>query len=482
MRWIALLWLAALPAWAAEPPAGLVPCRLDGVEHAAWCGSVQRPLDPAQPAGRQIDVHFAVLPAVARNKKPDPVFLFAGGPGQSAINLAGSASRLLARLSNRRDIVLVDQRGTGRSAPLQCAADTPGRPLREQVDPVLQRAELQRCRAALQALPHGDLRQYTTSIAVQDIDAVRQRLGVTRFNAVGGSYGTRAVLEHLRQFPQTVRRAVLDGVAPPDMVLPASFSPDAQSAFDALLAACEAEPACRQRHPALRARWQSLLAGLPREVSVQHPLTRQTERFVLTREIATNLVRAPLYVPALAAALPLAVDEAAQGRFTALFGLASAFGGGGGERLSAGMHFSVVCAEDVPRLAAAADRPGADFGGGMADLYRDVCAGWPRGEVPAAFYNVPPASAATLLLSGGLDPATPPRHGARVAQALGPLARHVVVPNAGHGVMGLLCVRDALFRFIDADTDADALAVDADCAQQVPRPGAFLPPVAGGAP
>ena len=482
MRWIPLLLLAGLPAALAAPPDGLTPCRLAGVEHAAWCGSVQRPLDPAQPAGRQIDVHFAVLPAVARNKKPDPVFLFAGGPGQSAIDLAGSASRLLARLSNRRDIVLVDQRGTGRSAPLQCAADAPARPLREQVDPALQRAELQRCRAALQALPHGDLRQYTTSIAVQDIDAVRQRLGVARFNAVGASYGTRAVLEHLRQFPQTVRRAVLDGVAPPDMVLPASFSPDAQSAFDALLAACEAEPACRQRHPALRARWQSLLDSLPRDVSVQHPVTRQTERFVFTRAMATSLVRAPLYVPALAAALPLAVDEAAQGRFTALFGLASAFGGGSGVRLAAGMHFSVVCAEDLPRLDTAADRPGADFGSGMADLYRDVCAGWPRGSVPSAFYTVPPASAATLLLSGGLDPATPPRHGARVAQALGPLARHAVVPNAGHGVMGLLCVRDALFRFIDAETDADALAVDADCAQQVPRPGAFLPPVAGGTP
>ncbi|WP_425256974.1 alpha/beta hydrolase [Rubrivivax sp. RP6-9] len=480
MRWIPLLWLAALPAWAAEPPAGLAPCRLAGIEHAAWCGSVQRPLDPAQPAGRQIDVHFAVLPAVARNKKPDPVFLFAGGPGQSAIDLAGSASRLLARLSNRRDIVLVDQRGTGRSAPLHCADDAPARPLREQVDPALQRAELQRCRAALQALPHGDLRQYTTRIAVQDIDAVRQRLGVARFNAVGGSYGTRAVLETMRQFPQTVRRAVLDGVAPPDMVLPASFSPDAQATFDALLAACEAEPACRQRHPALRARWQSLLDSLPREVSVQHPVTRQPERFVLTPAMAASLVRAPLYVPALAAALPLAVDEAAQGRFTALFGLASAFGGG--VRLAAGMHFSVVCAEDLPRLDATADRPGADFGTAMADLYRDVCAGWPRGEVPASFYTVPPATGATLLLSGGLDPATPPRHGTRVAQALGPLARHAVVPNAGHGVMGLLCVRDALFRFIDAETDADALAVDADCAQQVPRPGAFLPPAAGGTP
>ncbi|MFY9512582.1 MAG: alpha/beta hydrolase, partial [Rubrivivax sp.] len=122
-----------LPALAAEPPPGLQACRLAGVEHAAWCGSLQRPLDPGQPAGTQVDIHFAVLPAVARNKKPDPVFFLAGGPGQSAMDLAGQVSRLLARFSNRRDVVLVDQRGTGRSAPLRFDArdERATRPLRE---------------------------------------------------------------------------------------------------------------------------------------------------------------------------------------------------------------------------------------------------------------------------------------------------------------------------------------------------------------
>jgi fermentation-respiration switch protein FrsA (DUF1100 family) len=139
------------------------------------------------------------------------------------------------------------------------------------------------------------------------------------------------------------------------------------------------------------------------------------------------------------------------------------------------MHFSVVCAEDVPRLAQAAEAPAPDFGDDFAALYRDVCAFWPRGEVPAAFYTVPPAPAATLLLSGGADPATPPRHGERVAKALGAKARHVVVPQAGHGVMSLGCLRDVLFRFIDAPDDDGALKVDADCARALPRPPAFAP-------
>ena len=113
--------LLSMAAQAAEPK----PCRLRGVEHEALCGVIARPLDPAQPQSVQIDVHFAVLPALARNKLPDPVFFFAGGPGQSAIEIAATVGAMLGRFTNRRDIVLIDQRGVGKSAPLVCDADDP---------------------------------------------------------------------------------------------------------------------------------------------------------------------------------------------------------------------------------------------------------------------------------------------------------------------------------------------------------------------
>jgi pimeloyl-ACP methyl ester carboxylesterase len=472
--------LPAPPLQAAESRPGLTPCRLQGVEHEALCGSVRRPLDPAAPQGRQIDVHFAVLPALARNRKPDPVLFFAGGPGQSAIEIAGSVAAMLSRLSNRRDIVLVDQRGTGRSAPLVCSEPAPTQPLAEAVDPARLFARLDTCRATLQALPHGDLRHYTTVHASQDADAVRRALGAATVNLVGGSYGTRAALDYMRQYPQAVRRAVIDGVAPPDMVLPAAFSTDNQAALDAVFAACEADAACAARYPALRADWHALLATLPREIGVAHPVTGELQRLPLSRDTLLGLVRTPLYVPALASALPLALTEAARGRFEPLVGLATAMSGGRSGALAEGMHFSVVCAEDAPRLAQAGDRPGADFGDAFADIYRRVCADWPRGEVPAAFYTLPPAPAATLVLSGGADPVTPPRHGERVARALGAKARHVVVAQAGHGVMALRCLRDAVFRFIDADDDAAALQADADCARALPRPPAFVPVTAQG--
>ena len=434
-------------------------------------------------------MHYAVLPALARHKAADPVFFFAGGPGQSAIDLAGALAGRYARLGQRRDLVFVDLRGTGRSAPLRCADDDERavlQPLAERADEALRRQRLQACRVALQALPYGDLRFFTTSLAVADVDGVRQALGIARLNAIGGSYGTRAVLELLRQFPLTVRRAVLDGVAPPDMRLADAAARDNQAALDALWAACSAEPACARAHPALRAQAQAVLQSLPQQVLLPHPLTGRPEALRLHRETVLGLLRAPLYAPAWAAGVPAALAEAAAGRWAPLAALASAVGGANAG-LATGLHFSVVCAEDLgpnappadPVDSAAALEPGNVFGVSFAQFYQQVCADWPRGAVAPAFYSVPPAAAPVWLLSGGLDPVTSPRHGQRAALALGARAHHSVVANAGHGVTGLGCVRDAVARFISTEDDPAALAIaatGADCAAAVPRPLVYVPP------
>jgi pimeloyl-ACP methyl ester carboxylesterase len=490
-----------------KPNAGTAPCRLRGVSHDAQCGVVQRPLDPSKPDGVQIDVHYAVLPALARNKKPDPVFLFAGGPGQSAIDLSAVALGALQRFTNRRDIVLVDQRGTGRSAPLMCEPSDPWQPLARQADVEQHIRDALRCRESLQKLPHGDLRQYTTTIAMADVDAVREALGAAQINAVGGSYGTRAVLEYMRLFPRRVRSAVIDGVAPPDMVLPVSSLSDSQAALDAAFLACATDTRCEAQFPNLQVRWRAWMATLPQRITVTHPARGQAETFTLTRDSVLNAMRGPLYAPSSAAALPMAAHAAVQGRLEPLMALA---GSGSPRRAGAialGMHFSVVCAEDAPRMAQSADAPGQDFGASFLRMHEAVCAGWPRGHVPPAFYTVMPTQVPTLVLSGGLDPVTPPRHGARVSQLLGPAAVHVVVPNAGHGLMGLACLRDQLYRFVDeadkpgrvapavaassatsggatsggampssATASSNGASLDLGCATAIPRPPNFLPP------
>ena len=466
---------------AAAAAAPLAPCRLNGFEHEALCGRVARALNPAQPHGEHIDVHFAVLPALARNKLDDPVFFFAGGPGQSAIDLAGPVSQLLARVGNRRDIVLIDQRGTGRSAPLKCAPVAPTTPLRESISLHWQVQRLQRCRRTLQQLPYGDLRWFTTELATADADAVRAMLGARQIDLVGISYGTRAALDYMRQFPMRVRRVVLDGVAPADMNLPLASALDNQAAFDALLDACAADAACRRRHAQLREQWRALLDSLPRPFEAAQALTGDVERITLSRDALLGMVRAALYSPVLSSALPAAIDAAAQGRLAPLVGLSSALSTSGAAELAEGMHFAVVCSEDMrgvatPVEAAEAEKTAAaDFGAGLAPLYREVCKDWPRGPVDAAFYTLPPARSATLLLSGGLDPVTPPRHARHVADALGPLVRQVVVANAGHGLMSLPCLRDTVYRFIDAATDAQALQVSGDCASGLPRPLMYVP-------
>ena len=458
--------LAASGASAAALP--LHTCRLSGLEHDAQCGVLKRPLDPARPDGTQIDLHVVVIPALARQKLPDPIFFLAGGPGQSAIGLAGTIEHLTARLGARRDLVLIDQRGTGHSAPLHCDTPTADEALARTLDRARAIAALDACRLSLQKLPWGDLRFYTTPLAMADADAVRAALGAERIDLIGISYGTRAALEYLRAYPSHVRRMVIDGVAPADMVLPESDDVDADAAMAALMRDCAAEKACARAHPTLAQTWQGLLASLPKPVTFAEPVSGEVRHVTMTRDALRGLVRPGLYSPSLGALLPYAIDQAAAGRYEPLMALAT-----GDADIAEGEHFSVICAEDAPRMSPPA---GADGDQGARAMYRAACAHWPRGDVPPAFYTIPRSEVPVLLLSGGLDPVTPPRHAERAAKALGPKARSVVVANNGHNVTAIACMRDAVFHFIDAADDAQAQSVDLGCAAKVPRPLAFEPP------
>src|SRR5664280_1562145 len=393
----------AWPGMNAEAAPLLSDCHVAGIRNGVQCGSIQRPLDPEHPERTTIAIHFVVVPAMARRKLADPVFMLAGGPGQSAIGVAALTMPLFSRLNNRRDIVFVDQRGTGESAPLLCKDPEEGT-LAEQSETDRQVRMMAQCKASLLKLPYirseSDLGLFTTSIAVQDLDAVRRELGAERVDIVGASYGTRVALEYLRQFPKSVRRTVIDGVAPPDMALPASFSTDNQAAFDALVAACAAEPACARAHPDLRARFTGLLQSLPRRITAAQALSGRDETFTMTRDMVLNAVRGALYVPALAAALPAAIDAASHDNFAPLIGLSATLSAKKSSRLAIGMHLSVVCSEDLPRFAASLDMPGADFGGSSSHMYEKVCPTWPRGAVPAAFYTLPKSDSPVLALSG----------------------------------------------------------------------------------
>ena len=111
-------WLLSGLLFSGVAAAQTTACRHPDFPQEVRCGVVQQPLNPAQPSGQKIDIHYVVLPSQDKNKLPDAVFLLAGGPGQSAIQLAGAGNGMLSRLNKRRDLVFIDQRGTGKSASL----------------------------------------------------------------------------------------------------------------------------------------------------------------------------------------------------------------------------------------------------------------------------------------------------------------------------------------------------------------------------
>jgi pimeloyl-ACP methyl ester carboxylesterase len=457
----------ALPGFA---QAATKACRLPDFPQEVQCGELQRPLNPAQPEGKKIAVHYVVLPSQDRNKLPDAVFLLAGGPGQSAINVAGFGQAVLSRLNRRRDLVFVDQRGTGRSAPLHCPELEDGSDV---VDNETMLKMAQNCMKSLQALPYGDLQYFSTSIAVQDIEAVRQEQGYGPINLVGASYGTRAGLEYLRQYPKSVRRLVIDGVTPPDMRFP---SADAQAALDGVFADCARQPQCNQSYPELAQRWKKLLNNPPASISFIHPRLGNQMSVAMNRDALLGLVHKILYSATNTAALPYALTQAEQGQFAPLITLSNSLNLSGPGGIAYGMHFSVWCSEAYAQAGKAA-APKNDFEAMMMGMYGKVCAKWPRAEVPAGFFTIPVSAAPVLLLSGGIDPVTPSRHGAAVAKALGEQARHLTVDHAGHGLLAHGCIRDVVYRYLNAKDDADAIKLDASCVRQIPRPLAWQAPL-----
>jgi len=462
---------SAVPAHATEL---LHSCRVDGFAQQVQCGQLQRPLNPAEPNGKQIDLHFIVLPAQDKNKAPDPIFLLAGGPGQSAISVASWMQALFEKLQRRHDLVFVDQRGTGKSAPLSCPETSD---LNGIGQPDYEVQEILKCKTQLEKLPYGDLRWYTTSIAMQDLDAVRVALNYSKLDLIGISYGTRAALEYLRQFPSNVHRTILDGVVQPDAMLE---DDDLQKSLNQLFSDCAKDARCQKAYPILQQDWKKLLQSLPQKTQITHPRLGTQHNVVVTRDDVLSWVTKVIYTPVNSAGLPNAILQANRGNFNPLLALSGAGGLPNPGAISFGMHFSVVCSEEYDGMLKDTTPPLAsnDFGALHKQMYLKVCKNWPRSTVPPEFYTTPTTATPVLLLSGGIDPVTPPGHAAQVAKALGAKTRHIVLDKSGHGMLTQTCLSEVAANFINAKTEQESLNVDATCVMQIPRPSVWIAPSA----
>ncbi len=451
----------------------LKPCTGDDTPVDAVCGTLKVFENRATKQGRQIDLNIVVLPALRADAAPDPLFFLAGGPGQGAATMAKMVREMFRQVLTDRDIVLVDQRGTGQSNPLDCEDEDDSLATfnRSEAESL---AMLKQCLAGYDA----DLRFYTTPIAMDDLDDVRAFLGYEKINLYGGSYGTRAGLVYLRQHGDRVRSAVLDGVAPTNMRLPLFFSRDVQRALDILIGDCAATAACNAKYPNLKSRLPELMARLeksPATVAVVHPRTGERGNITMSARTLANILASTLYIPIASSLIPALVERAEHNDFQGLLALASIGDNGSPSNMSVGMQLSVICAEDAPRFTqadVARESAGSLFGPYVMRLQQDACAFWPRGEVPDFFYDPVTSSVPTLVMSGEIDPVTPPVWGEQTATHLS-ASKHIVMPGTGHTAGGTGCGVRIIRAFLDK---GDAEGLDTSCMANVKRPPFFVTP------
>jgi len=465
------LLLLLLPAAGLAAPAGVRAgvqtrsCHLPGSEETLRCVSVPVALDHAQAGGAQLALHVTVAPAFRESALSDPLFVLAGGPGEAGSDVLALLANTFRRTRATRDIVFIDQRGTGLSGKLDCET----RPAQQAMTEDQLEREIRACIAGLRV---DGLRvnyaAYTTANAARDIEQVRLALGYGKINVWGGSYGTRLAQAYARAFPGPLRALVLDGVAAPDQVIPAGGR-DSQAALEALFRQCAANPSCQRAFPAVRAEFNTLIANIAAgkvKVEIADPRTAEPMQLAMTSARFLGTVHSILYSPSDSRRLPFLIHSAAQGRwepFVARRNVAADFSAAGANALI--LHLAVICAEDFPRLTPALRAEDASpLTAPMLSRLPALCQAMKVPPVPLAA----PATIAApvLMLSGALDPVTPPRR----AQAAGNYmanARHLVVANAGHGISQLGCAPRLLREFLDRPTEP----LKADCLKDIPVPG-----------
>ncbi len=428
------IWLAVRPSpWRS----GFSSCTYGGYV-SAWCATVAVPADPSRPAGPTLDLHVAVLPATTHPSQ-GAFFYLEGGPGGAATEAAVEVNYLFAEVGRDRDIVMVDQRGMGRSTPLTC----PGTGVRAD-DATAVSVYVRRCFARLRGNPRLD----STAAAAADLDAVRRKLGYGRIDLYGGSYGATLAQAYLSRYPGSVRSVVLDSGSLPGVRLYDESAKNAEQALDRLLVRCARDATCHSAYPHVRQELAEVLKRRPVRIAVPQG------SFDLSADDIAWTVNALSQLSNGAATLPYAIHAAYRGDYVPL---AEAFGTDVGRNLDDRDRLAAVwvilCSEPWAQFSPAATaRAGRgsyllDAAVARAEVFHRACAGVPpeldvAGATASTFPRTP-----VLMLAGGADPLDP------VANLAGwrrryPAGMVVVVPDAAHGTVGFPCIQQLVATFV----------------------------------
>jgi pimeloyl-ACP methyl ester carboxylesterase len=396
------------------------------------CGTVRVPRDHASPDTGSFVLAVVVIKSAQQPSLPDPVVYVSGGPGNPLTVYATYQAH--NPYAPRRDLILVDQRGTGRSEPSLCPdldrtlLEATLAVAAEDADAMAKRrAAYIACRD--QAIRRGiDPRDFGTSVTVEDFEWVRQALGIERWNVYGESYGTAVAMTLMALHPDTVRSAVLDSVYPPDPV--PLWSTVVSDARDAFFAHCARDEACSTSFPDLAGTYQDTLNRLdqnPLIVGVPPQLQQPHDQVRMTASLFEVLVTRLLYFPTAYTMLPRIIQSTHDGDARDLGTVIAS-------ELAAAItenrptHAAVECRDrrhfrnPLPADANVLDR---------VQLY-GVCESWSE---PGPAPLVPTGtSVPTLVLAGQFDPVARPPLSRHVAELIGRNARWIEFPRVGHNV------------------------------------------------
>jgi pimeloyl-ACP methyl ester carboxylesterase len=452
-----------------------LPARNSGASTAAWCADYDVAENPEQPDGRHIKLHLAVVRAQADQADPDLVVMLAGGPGEAATESFAN-TQSYSDVLKHHNVLLLDQRGTGHSHPLLCdkaaeAAKARGQGSEGTSDTDAQRERVASC--LKEVGENADPRYYTTTIAVGDLETVRQALGGAQLDLIGVSYGTRMAQQYLKRHPDAVRSVVLDSPVPNPLILVTDWAGNLESALKQIFDGCVATPACRQAYGDPMRTLRELRAGLrgnPHEVSFRDPGTYETVSQRLTEIALARVVRLFAYSPETAALLPLTIDAAARGKLGPLLGQDRLLTQDLSNALDNAMAMSVICSEDADQVQERSEDADTVLGNLLVDSLKAQCSVWPHGAMPEDFHSQLVSDKPVLILSGALDPVTPPRYGAEIARGLS-RARQLVLAGQGHGISIRGCMPKLVAQFID---DPQPERLDTRCAERLGPIPAFV--------
>lgn len=398
-------------------------CRLPGFEGPARCGSLEVPENPDAPDGRRIPLRIAVLPATGERVLGDPIVPLLGGPGEEAVGAAPYFAERLAALRDERDILLVDQRGTGGSNALDCdlfeVADAATR--LQQLFPV---AGARRCLA--KSRDHADLGQYTYAHAARDLEAVRIALGYDKLNLSAGSYGTRAAQVYMRMFPHSVRTAYLGSVVPLDVSTPETMPRSAAGALERLVESCGADVRCRAAYPALAAELSAIDTALAAgEVKVLRP--GSASAVTMSRGRVFEWFRSQLYRPDTANALPATIHAAHGGDWSPIADGIERASRGMASAIAVGLFLAITCRDDIPYIRTA-ELSATDF---RPREQVAACEGWPQASLETSSREPLRTGIPTMFVSGDHDAASPLWFTTRVAPGFTNRVE-IIARNQGH--------------------------------------------------